>query len=517
MTQPSPTGSRTDTLRPAPPPADHIDRTVLLALRAGQHPTLEDAVDEHARTGVLLCADIPTATSRHGQASLLTAVATAARAFGHVQVLLPHDLDPAHVTVLGGPDQHQPLDQALAHAGAERLNTHHIDQPDPYQPPLDPVSPEQPWPVVLLGHAAPLPLPHDPRRRVLRAWADRWTSHVAPASDTHGAPTAPPTETPSADGTCILASIAAAALAVHEAFEVARQPPGSDAGWRPVALDLWDPTSTSDTASAGATVGSPVPPPLSYAPDAWWLIGLGHLGQANTWVLSWLPYTDPAAVEVVLQDTDRTAPANHSTGLLTPAGSTGVPKTRLAAAALEAVGYRTRLLERRLHTDQRTQPTEPHVALLGVDNLPTRRLTSGVGWTLAVDAGLGDQPSTYDSVLLRTFPSGPVGPIGPDSAEVPAWADSPPRPIDVPENAAFRDLAGRYTDGCGLAELAGKAVGVAFVGTVTACLAIAEALRPLHDGPQHQLLRYRLGDPHPTATASQSAPMATSYTQLQVS
>lgn len=68
-------------------------------------------------------------------------------------------------------------------------------------------------------------------------------------------------------------------------------------------------------------------------PAAWWLVGLGHLGQAYSWVLSLLNYEKPSQVRVVLQDTDKTTPANHSTGLLTPAGPNGLHKTRLIAAA----------------------------------------------------------------------------------------------------------------------------------------------------------------------------------------
>ena len=41
--------------------------------------------------------------------------------------------------------------------------------------------------------------------------------------------------------------------------------------------------------------------------------------------------------------------------------------------------------------------------LVGVDDLPARRLTSDGDWTLAIDIGLGDRPATFDSVLLR-FP-----------------------------------------------------------------------------------------------------------------
>ena len=76
-------------------------------------------------------------------------------------------------------------------------------------------------------------------------------------------------------------------------------------------------------------------PNLSHAPSGWWIVGLGHLGQAYSWVISWLDYSDPTLVSIVLQDTDGTVPANHSTGVLTPKESSGRPKTRLVSEALE--------------------------------------------------------------------------------------------------------------------------------------------------------------------------------------
>jgi hypothetical protein len=85
--------------------------------------------------------------------------------------------------------------------------------------------------------------------------------------------------------------------------------------------------------------------------------------------------------------------------------SLGAPKTRPVAAALDAVGYDTRIIERRLDNRFIVTEADVHVALLGVDNLPTRRLISGVGWRRAVDAGLGSGSSDYCSILLRRFPS----------------------------------------------------------------------------------------------------------------
>lgn len=226
-------------------------------------------------------------------------------------------------------------------------------------------------------------------------------------------------------------------------------------------------------------------PKLSFAPAAWWLVGLGHLGQAYSWVLSWLDYQEPTQVQVVLQDTDETTLANHSTGLLTTANPNAVLKTRVVAEALDRVGFDTRIIERRLTDRFRVEAADVHVALFGVDNLATRRLTSNVGWRLAIDAGLGSGSNDYSSMLLRRFPGKQA------SHEVTARTQPPGQQAGIPHSPAFDDLA-RRTDACGLAELANKAVGAAFVGCVAACLAIAEAVRELHGGTGYDVVAANL-------------------------
>jgi len=52
----------------------------------------------------------------------------------------------------------------------------------------------------------------------------------------------------------------------------------------------------------------------------------------------------------------------------------------------------------------RVTQADCHVAIIGIDNLPARRLTSDTGWALAIDLGLGDRPGTFNSILLRRFP-----------------------------------------------------------------------------------------------------------------
>jgi len=111
-------------------------------------------------------------------------------------------------------------------------------------------------------------------------------------------------------------------------------------------------------------------------------------------VISFLGYTDPTSISIVLQDDDFTIEANQSTGLLTRPRSAEVRKTRLIAPTLERLGFATTIIEFPTDDGTRAGPRSEHVALLGLDNVPTRRLTSDVSWKLAIDTGLGAGPPT---------------------------------------------------------------------------------------------------------------------------
>ncbi|MEW2330279.1 hypothetical protein AB0880_20985 [Micromonospora chersina] len=401
---------------------DTFNRTALLAVHEGTQATVDAALDAQVATGMAIVAD--SMADVRGQAALCTAVATAVRAFGHVIVITD-----GHLPLTAGPRRGHTIVQMIEQEGA-RLAEDLTDVPAD-------------WPVLYLGDAA---LPASGGGVRLRARWSGWTAHVHPA-DTgtdHGL-----------EGN-ILAAIAAAALGVHEAFGAIRNRPGSDAGWRTITVNLWQPGSSADG------------PELTHAPASWWIVGLGHLGQAYAWVMSWLTYADPTQVEVVLQDTQRVVDANHSTGLLTPVKPDLVRKTRLTAAVLERAGYDVVILDRRLNHTSRVLADDHHVALLGVDSLDPRRLISGVGWKLAIDAGLGVGPADFNAVLLRRFPAYIL------SDQVPGWKG------DVPQQrrtatAALADLQRR--DPCGSVQLAGTAVGAAFVGVITACLGVAQGIR----------------------------------------
>jgi hypothetical protein len=420
---------------------------VLLSLHDGSEPTLEAAEAAHAAAGVLVCVSGDTCREPHGQAALLTAVVTGVRAFGAVHVLLG---DPT-AQLAGGPAHGLTVADFIEAEGACLV------------PPED-LTTSDSWPAVLIGSGVAPPVTDRPRPVLWVSWSG-WTARASATEQDQLTPV----------GGCMLAPIAAAAIGVSEAFGVMHSKPASDAGFRTVELNLWNPSGSGDRCE----------PTLAYAPRAWWLVGLGHLGQAYAWVISWLAYDDPSAVEIVLQDTDRTVRGNYSTGLFTPKNSSGVPKVKLVAEAMENIGFDVRRVERRLGGDLRVADDEAHVALLGVDNLPTRRLTSGVGWRFAVDVGLGSRASDFTSMYLRRFPGSRL------SHDVPSWQDEPSKAPMVPATPAFADLA-RRGDECGVVQIAGKAIGVPFVGVAAACLAIAETCRELHGGAGHDSLTYDL-------------------------
>ena len=197
----------TMTLRP-----DGVHRTVLLAAHDGTQPTLDAAIAAHDRTGIVICADKQTCRDASGQAAILTAVVTARRAFGTVTM---HAEDPAAI-LTAGVFKGRALADAVASQGARLL------PPGPRRGSRG-VARAAPR----TGHACPSgKAPHDPAG--LMARMDRESSARRLPGETAGT-------------TCVLAPIAAAALGVSEAFGAVRSAPGSDAGYRDIALNLWNP------------------------------------------------------------------------------------------------------------------------------------------------------------------------------------------------------------------------------------------------------------------------------------
>jgi hypothetical protein len=173
------------------PDPNQVSRTVLLGVHDGTQPTIEDAKAAHDDTGIVLLADHIACSSVSGQAALLTAVATAVRAFGNVLVLAG---TPAAV-MRSGTRQGKPLEQAIAEEGARLIS-------------LDDVVANPSWPTLVIGTTPPQTRPGSAAPVLHVSW-NSWTATVAPMG----------LQNPrTINEDCVLAAIAAAALGVSEVF-----------------------------------------------------------------------------------------------------------------------------------------------------------------------------------------------------------------------------------------------------------------------------------------------------------
>jgi hypothetical protein len=293
-------------------------------------------------------------------------------------------------------------------------------------------------------------------RFAVRATFDGWAGGVVPLDDGRRL---------SERQECVPAGVLAGGLAVSEAFQFVRGG-NAAAGRRDVGLSLWRPEPEVSWLAAGDRG-----PALERLPSKLWVIGLGHLGQAYLWTLGFLPYAEPDAVELVLQDYDTLAQANDSTSLLTRACLLGEKKTRAMARWCETRGFRTSIQERRFADNFRVAPDEPSVALCGVDNALARAALEDVGFGRIVEAGLGAGPQEYLAFQVHTFPAA--------RAARARWGggDELPTTEALLDRPAYRALAEAGVDECGLTTLAGRTVGAPFVGAATAAIVVSELLR----------------------------------------
>lgn len=427
------------------PTADNVHRGVKIALDSGEAKSIGEAYElfRSYRLGLLVGPEI-TESPAH-QAALLTAVNIGARAMlGGVTVAGNIDA-PLLVNVPGATT----VADAVTSLGAQII----ADLPEGV-------------PTLLIGTVdSKVPLPPCTLRVVFRDWR----GGVVPLDD----------QTQVETGDAITpAAILAAAIGVGEVFQHLRGNP--IAGRRTVGMSLWVPGHADwETAPEG---------PLEILlPAKLWLIGLGHLGQAYLWVLGLLPYEHPEKVMLFLQDYDRLAKSNESTSLLTNSSLIGQLKTRTMAHWAESRGFKTRLVERRYAGGIQVAEDEPRVALGGVDNPEARAAYEDAGFDWIIEAGLGTGPVEYNAIRLHTFPASTTA----QSKWGGALTDSKTK---TRNNPAYDQLSADGMEECGLIQLASRSVGVPFVGTVAATLAIAEVLRQLNGGPTSEVIDMTLRD-----------------------
>lgn len=174
-------------------------------------------------------------------------------------------------------------------------------------------------------------------------------------------------------------------------------------------------------------------------------------------------------------------------------------KTRVVAARLEEIGFRTSITERRFDGNTTRVGDEPVLALAGFDRPePRRDLDPDMrGFNLVVDGGLGRGPQHYLDILIHSFPSSittdEAFPISSGAADESAVLEQPGY-----QKVIEQLVQSGHTEGearCGAIEIAGRTVAAAFVGAVTSALVLAEPLRVLHGGKRYDVVSLSLRAP----------------------
>ena len=421
---------------------DGLNRTAKLFIDTGAAASVDEALATLSTFTMHLTIDAAASTSATGQAALLTALNCGVRTLlGGVTIDGALDA-PLVLPLAAGPT----LADAIVDLGGTIA-------PAPAGAPL-----------VIVGDS---PAPGGATFAV-RTACDGWRGGIVPAASP-GLPVA---------HDFALSGALAGALAVAEVF--AHLNGEAIAGHRSVGLSLWDIDADADwrdPASGG--------PGLVDLPSDFWIIGLGHLGQAYLWSIGLLPFADPGAVRLFLQDIDRAGKSTSSTSVLTRADHEGRLKTRICADWAEGRGFETALVERRFGTDFERSDREPGLALCGVDNPDARRILDEAGFAMVFEAGLGNGAEDFRLIRVHSFP-GPrrSGQIWP-SADPNGESDAGDASAGLKHQPAYVDLrdAGEL-DECGLTRLADVAVGAPFVGVTAAALVLAQALRAVAGAPR---------------------------------
>jgi hypothetical protein len=426
---------------------DLLDRIQKLALDSGDAATLEEAAAIFSRyvLQVDVCGDGLDGST--AEATFGTILNAAPRAFqGGVRVRLAQDRRLESGWVKG-----QMASDAIAKYGCEQVSA------------LD-----DNYPTLVLGTS---PREWPTGGRCMTVTHAGWSGGVLsrPGLNLRRRPEFPP------------AGVAAGAIGVAEAFQIIRG--NVRAGRRDQGLSLWRPeVSWVDPSAFGPDISGLL------APNKLHVLGLGHLGQAYIWTLGWLPFEDPAQIEIVLQDVDLLTKANLATSLLATESEIERKKTRIVADAAEELGFTTRLYERRFDEHQRIGEDDPQIALVGVDNPHTRAALGQCGWSLIVDVGLGAGAGDYLDARLHSFPA--------DRTPEEQWGGrSGTFDETVMDLPAYHELERRLGDRCGAIMVAGRAVGAAFVGAFASSVAIAELLRYYADDDRrHSVVDVSLRD-----------------------
>jgi len=419
-----------------------LHRGVKMAMDSGEAKTVDEAYALFGSYRIGVCVGAEVATSPAHQAAVLSLVNAGRRTFlGGVFVAGVLDVPLLLPSFFGGTT----LKEATVAMGG-RLDAAPADTP-----------------MLLVGKPTKAP----PSPVVLRLSFNAWAGGVSPLYR------AVVLREHAGD---VLGALLSAGVALSEVFQALRN--NGIAARRVSGLSAWNPSSDW-TRTDGV-------PELSIAPNAVWVLGLGHLGQAFLWALALLTHGSAERPRVLLHDFDIIKRANDSTSLLIDLSMRG-RKTRVLARQLESVGIDASLVERPFNGREAIADQDPRILFCGVDNGLSRALIDQAGFELVVEAGLGNGPIEYQAMRLHTFPA--------TRSAASFWNTTDGGGGVGRQAPAYADLERKGLDDCGVLQIAERSVGVPFVGVVAAALALGEITRTLLGAHRHEVIDLSLRDP----------------------
>ena len=268
-----------------------------------------------------------------------------------------------------------------------------------------------------------------------------------------------------------LGGVLAGGLAVHRCFLKAANISARSLE-KPLGLSLWSPGGDWQKPAASS-------PLLCNLPNRFWMLGLGHLGQAFLWNLALLPFPKRQEIEFLLQDFDVVEIANFGTGLLCTPESVDRKKARHCAAWLERMGFSTVVTERKYTEHDRWNEDEPGIALCGFDRARPRSFLGKTGFGMVLECGLGDSLMDFDTIHTHVFPHSQSSPES-------LWGNVPDRAPKIREEDVALFSEGHQPCGQLAIDTAGKAVSTSFVGAIAGAIVVGELLRRFNGGPRFE-------------------------------
>ncbi|HWI25766.1 MAG TPA: hypothetical protein VN668_02270 [Stellaceae bacterium] len=306
----------------------------------------------------------------------------------------------------------------------------------------------------------------------LRCWWSGWCAGVRPSWDDH----------PIGSSANPLAGVFAGALAIREVFAWVRG--DRRAGKRVSVVSLWEPWIEPEVTGPG--------PETVFMPSKLWIVGLGHLGQALLWDMAFLP----KGIHTVLQDDQDVQEENQATGLLNLDGTFGTRKTRVAAAWLEKLGWKTSIIERRHYGEfgpRQDQQDDPRIIVTLVDDLAPRLKIARAGFDWMIDAGVGHGAIDFEMLQLRIVKHGI------DPATLWSKPAAPPVVDRLLGRRAYKELAEQERaavgNECGTFTLAQATVAVPFVGAAVGAILLSQSIRLVMIQETKELMQMELSSP----------------------